>query len=447
MANKSTTSPGRTPDGIVPKGPEVTRHLFGGVLVEDGAGHYPGLELLNLVFRGEADDLLPRKGTTFRLRSHDFARKLVWSDEFPRHPARRSVLLNGHTEDAIRHLLECLQLEIPNQAKKADWARAHFFPYTRSLIHWDARNPKRGAAGSAVLERRYLRGGGALAYRVLRADPDEERRSRCQGGFESLYPSSADSPLGALAEVLAGHGVSQSEPKPDLIEAQCSARDDALEELYREGMVTILGQVQISSVSRIRAVMAWTGFWLVTMQHSRAYSSLGRPPAAIICDCGANHQQLRRAAQKSFKDAQSVILDAVDAGFAELSKSDKKLPQRQRNSIWGFCWSTAATVGILNARRGRRHFTLGLDILETLVFAGIPRGEEKPFEWFVDDWLYQRCGIVVGRRAAEQEGLLADLDASIFEDNETQLQDQMAAAGLLRQYSDATRMVGAEEIS
>ena len=112
----------------------------------------------------------------------------------------------------------------------------------------------------------------------------------------------------------------------------------------------------------------------------------------------------------------------------------------------GFFGATAATVKLLNAWGGRRHFTLGLDMLETLVLAGIRSRGEKSFEWFLDYWLYERCGLVVGRRAAERARLLDTFDASIFEDNESQLQNQMAAAGLLKQYSDATRMVGAEGI-
>jgi hypothetical protein len=41
------------------KGPEVSRELFGGVLDFDAAGHYPGLELLNFIYCGVGEDLLP----------------------------------------------------------------------------------------------------------------------------------------------------------------------------------------------------------------------------------------------------------------------------------------------------------------------------------------------------------------------------------------------------
>ena len=117
------------------------------------------------------------------------------------------------------------------------------------------------------------------------------------------------------------------------------------------------------------------------------------------------------------------------------------LAKAQRNRMKSFFWATAATVKLLNSWRGRRHFTFGLDILETLVLAATQGKSELTFAEFVDDWLYGHCRLVVGRNAAEQSGLLASFDASIFEDNENHLAMQMHAAGLLTQYSDATRMV------
>jgi hypothetical protein len=61
----------------------------------------------------------------------------------------------------------------------------------------------------------------------------------------------------------------------------------------------------------------------------------------------------------------------------------------------------------------------------------------------LSEWLYEKCRIVIGRSAAEKSNLLTSLDSSIFEDNENELSNQMSAAGLLTQYSDATRMVSA----
>ena len=85
---------------------------------------------------------------------------------------------------------------------------------------------------------------------------------------------------------------------------------------------------------------------------------------------------------------------------------------------------------------------LGLHILEPLVLAATESTDQISFEEFTYDWLFGRCGLVVSRRAAEECDLLKTIDASVFEDNEAHLADQMKAAGLLVEYSDATRMVG-----
>ena len=74
------------------KGPEISRRLFGGVLDCDGAGHYPGLELLNFVFCTEGEQLLPA-GDSIRMtrQAHEFARQLVWDEDFSKNPKKDDV--------------------------------------------------------------------------------------------------------------------------------------------------------------------------------------------------------------------------------------------------------------------------------------------------------------------------------------------------------------------
>jgi hypothetical protein len=419
------------------KGPDVSRNLFGGVLEYDGSGHYPGLELLNMIIGTEGDVKFP-SGETVAIKriAHDFARRLVWDNEFERHPKRRDVLVDEPTEDAIRRLMECLQLDIPSSKKKPAWGRAHFFPYSQSLIHWDARE-RPARSNNIRIERLYLRGGGSLAYRVLRLDPDPKRLEKCRTGFDALF-SDHDSPLERLVAVLSDHGEKDQKPKIDEIERDSFVRNDALDDLYRDGVVKIVEHQELSTVSRIKALMNWTGFWLILIQHQRAAESIDASPPYTIVDCSGAHPQLRRASQRNLKDAQALIVHAIDKA---VKNSNGVLPKSRRNSMRSFYWATAATIKLLNAWRGRRHFTLGLDILETLVLAATREQAELTFEEFVDDWLYGKCRLVVGRRAAERSGLLRSFDASIFEDNENHLAIQMEAAGLLTQYSDATRMV------
>ena len=422
----------------IKKAPEVSRNLFGGVLVYDGAGHYPGLELLNFVFGTETGRLLADEDPIrIRRRSHDFARKLVWDEEgFSDDPRKESVVFNDDSEIALRRLLECLQLEIPNLKKRPSWERAHFFPYTRSLIHWDARRRAQGVG----IERRYLRGGGALAFHVLRKDADSERRERIENGLRNLYGLTESGALEQLASVLLEQGYQDAEVQADDIEPQSEIFDDGLEELYVSGTENILGHTELPSVIRIRSLLSWTAFWLVTVQHFRAARYLGQEESFLICDCGSQYPQLRRASQRCLKEKQALILEAVDA---EVSQLEGTLPDKQRNSIRGFFWASAATIGLLNAWRGRRHFTLGIGMIESLVLASTPKDSELTFEKFLHEELFHKFRLVVGRASAEEAGLVSSIDASVFEDNENHLSVQMSAAGFLTEYSDATRMVGA----
>lgn len=419
-------------------GPDISRKIFGGVLDYDSAGHYPGLELLNFVYCTVSERLLPdTESIKLRRQAHEFARQLVWDEEFSRNPKKREVLYDDETEVALRHLLKCLQLDIPSLTKSPTWERAHFFPYSKSLIHWDARRKSIRGQQTVSIQRRYLRGGGALAYRVLRLDPNPSRLERLRTGFEKLFPAEKETALERLAKVLLENGTQDDSPATDMIERDSKLVDDGLDDILRNGIVNILERHELSTVARVRSIMNWTAFWLILIQHRRASQSLGKEKSFIICDCGANHPQLRRASQRCLKELQSVILEAADS-----EAEPERLNRQARNKIRGFFWATAATIKLLNSWRGRRHFTLGIDVIETLVFASTSGTADIPFDKFIDGWLYDYCGLVIGRRSAEKSGLLESFDASIFEDNEERLAIQMKAAGLLTEYSDATRMVG-----
>lgn len=423
-------------ESIVLKGAEISKELFGGVFDSDGAGFYPGLELINLIFCS-GSEILPNSGSAKIVRrAHDFTRRLVWDDSFSSQPGRRDTLLDDESEEALRQMFECLQLPIPGLRKAPTWARAHFFPYTRSLIHWDAKDrKKRGKEVS--MERQYFRGGGAMAFHVLRVDQDKSRHSEIVEGFKNLYPDS-DSPLERVAAEFARNGHSDASPVEDQLEGKTVILNDSLEDLYRDGIKRVLSHNNLSGVSRIRAVINWTAFWLICMQVKRSAFAANDTDKHLICDCGGTSPQLRRASQRCLIEIQSLIASAVSALVDE---KDGDLPKKQLNNLKAFFTSTAATIGLLNARTGRRHFSPGLDLVETLVLAGIEEGGEMTFDAFLFEWLHQKCGLIIGRRAAEGTGVISSLDAGIFEDNEEALAAQMAAQGLLTTYSDATRMV------
>lgn len=425
--------------------PEVSRRLYGGVLEYDAAGYYAGIELINMIVCSSGHQPLdPSADLKLERRSHDFGRRLGWKEDFETDPRCRNVVGDEESALVLRALLRCLQLEIPNSKKEPRWERVHFFPYTRSLVHWDARERagKKGENNGATarIERTYLRGGGALAHRILRADPDSNRLKETRDGLEQLFSVTDLSPLEYLASTLKGAGYNDPKPVSDEIEQVSESRDDPFEDVYRDGVRSIVGHTDVTSPARVRALLSWTALWLLLMQYRRSLQHLELSYRPLICDCGSGRPQLRRASQMSLKDAQQTILSALTAAAPELS--DKACSQ-----IRGFFVSSAATIGFLNAWTGRRHFTFSTNMLETLVLACIPLGSELSFERFVTGVLGDRLGMVVGRNAAEQAGLLTAIDASVFEESETRLAAQMAAAGLMTQYSDATRMISTEGLA
>lgn len=417
--------------------PDITQKLFGGIFDVDGSGHYPGLELINLVVCC-AEGTLPSTEKVHVVRAaHDFARRLIADNDMPQEKVAE-VLMNEHTIHAISHLLRCLELEVPNVVSSKSWERTHFFPYTRSLVHWDARRPR--AEGSPpLLERRYYRGAGAYVFSVLRRDSDMTRLQSLRDGFDSLYPRDRRSPLEQLASTLREKGLVDAHPSLDKIEERSELRGDGWEDLLRDGMRNLLSHRSLPTVQRVRAVMNWTSLWLVLMEAARALKMVGTPTLSLIVDCAGTHPQLRKAAQRCFKD----IVGVIEHVSREEGARQGSLSPVQLGKIRAFYGNTAAAGGLLNAWKGRRHFALRLPAIEAMVLAAVPAGTEIEFDRFLTEWLYERCGIVVGREGASRAGLLKEFDGTIFEENERRLADQMKAAGMLKVFSDATRMVHA----
>jgi hypothetical protein len=424
------------------KGPDISRSLFGGVFDIDGAGLFPGLELINLIVCGEGE-MLPGeeiKKIWILRHSHDFARKLVTDHLTP--ALKSQVLMDDHSQIAVAHLLRCLELGSHSKVRAKSWERIHFFPYTRSLVHWDARQRKNKTSDihgeRTQIERRYLRGGGAYAYSVLRLDQNLDRLDSIRRGFASLYPKDFSSPLESLAAALLKHGESDSVSVPDQMESISLVKNDVMDNLYREGMFNILNNDSCSVVQRIRAIMNWTGIWLVLLEAYRSSQFLGKQSFGIILDCAGAHSQLRRASQKCLKEQ---LLNIEQAAESKAIQENGTITKPQINKIKGFFSNTAAACGLLNSLKGRRHFTIKLIAIEALVLAATDKAIEQSFENFVSNWLGDRCGLIIGSEAASKAGMLEYFDATIFEENERQLAEQMKAAGMLQVYSDATRMV------
>lgn len=417
------------------KAPVLSTEIFGGVLDTDNSGAYPGLELINFILCVK-EGVLPSVISVNILRSaHDFARRLIWDDTLSKEKISE-VLLDDHSKNAIRKLLKCLELPLPNITKQPSWQRIHFFPYTKSLVHWDARF-NRSDSDQVSIERRYLRGAGAYAYNVLRFDKDMKRLEHIRAALTDIYFSNEESPLESLAKTLKSHGKVDESPVEDIIESRSrSMLNDEMDELYRVGMSNILSHKNLSSATKTRAIVNWTGIWFIIMGNFRAQTSAEDSPCNLIVDCAGINQQLRRSSQRSLKEFLKRISDSIDYHL-----KGRYITSNQSQKIKGFFPSTAATCKLINSLKGRRHFTFGLDCIETLAMACVSESSEVPFDEFVHEWLYKRMFLIVDRKSAQIAGLFESLDATIFEENEQKLLEQLNAVGVLKVYSDATKMI------
>jgi hypothetical protein len=75
-----------------------------------------------------------------------------------------------------------------------------------------------------------------------------------------------------------------------------------------------------------------------------------------------------------------------------------------------FLTGTLATAGALNAHTGRRHFTVSLELIESLVHASLRPGEEMPYEHFCERVLFDRLAMVVDPSSGAQVRLTDDID-------------------------------------
>ena len=433
--------------------PDFSHHVFGGVLEYDSAGYYSGLELLNLIYCNHTKEVLPseKEIRVFR-QSMDFARKLVWDNFFQTDTRKDEVLVDQVTVENLARLLECLQLEIPNAIKKPAWHRAHFFPYTKNLIHYDARRKKRteDVDHKVEMERKYLRGSGALAFKVLRLNPDVDQKKRISKGLEALFSGSEESALDSIVRVFKEKSLADSNPSYDEIEdKKTSCRNDELDEVYRFGVANIVSYKSLSSAIRTKALVNWTGIWLTLVQSVRAENFLDPESDAtpFIIDAGNSNKKLRQASASNFKEKLSSIERSIEKAvslYNETAPSEKgfSLSGKARNSVRGFFALSCATLELVNSFRGKRHFTLGVNALETFVMAGIKEGEELEYSKFLNDWLGKRCKLLIGHKLAEELGYFERFDGSIFKSNDTSFSNHLSAAGLLTEYSDETKMVG-----
>lgn len=426
-------------------GTKLSYLIYGGNLTIDNAGASAGIELLNYIFgANDASHCLAKGDTLNYVRyGHHKARLLAHlrvDEEITKNKNAAAqfedIVFDGpKAKEVLGGLFAGLQMIPPNVKKTTDagWTRRLFFPFTKSLIHWDVK------PSNARIERVWMRGAGALLYKILRKDPDSERLRAIEVGLANLYKTTEDSPLDHLASFFR-NASPNTKVTSDEVESKSKFGRDDFEDVFREGVFNILkgAEKNIPSVSRVKALLDWSTIWLVLMQYRRSEAFLERAVQPIVCDCRVSGSALRRLARKQLNHVVTTIGEALAYDKEEEYQAIKP---GQRNKVRGFFASSASSIGLINAYTGSRYFTLKVNTLDAIVAALLPSGNEVSFSEFVDNLLPNKLGIVVSRNAARNSGLLDANDATIFESNEKDLAVQMKAAGLLEAYSDATQMV------
>lgn len=462
---------------------EAQKVLFGGTLASQGRGHYVTLELLaicrgvtSLLSRNGESDTRPLRAPesddkflVFDKSSHDVARRLLHeclagSTHRIAGDRRRKLTADTATDTTLEwvsNLLAALTVPRPFTRSIPDWGGFHLYPYVGELIHHDAVFRAASASEQVSLERYFYRGGGALAYQLLRADSDLERLEDLRSSFARAVADGGTA-LGKLASVLSTYdvvGSNSSDPgagafdfRDDTVVPHVEGRESAWTSLLREGCHRILSS-HAPQAKQIEHLMHWVPYAIARHQLDLAGRAIGRLPidltetASVPLDA-SGHSQLRVVARNEFSAHRRWIADAVATKAesqlsGELSEGLQRHLNKQGEETSKFYASTMAVVGAINANSGLRHYTMNSSLLEAIVFATVSPETSIPFEEFCGQVLARRLGLVVDSRGAEARGFAAWIDQSQWEFNAAVLGERLVGLGLMTNLSDATRMVEA----
>jgi hypothetical protein len=472
---------------------EVVLRLFGVNLERQGRGFYVPLEMLAIargVHLAHQED--PEKfaglldggaDVAYRRTSHDLARRIatrariVEGDE----ELSKAVELDSPETMATLHaLFSSLLVEIPGRRSQPGWFGVHIYPFVGELIHYDAverrikqsdassknSDKKRKQAGKVApginapsIERYLFRDGGGWAYKVLRSDPDSDRKEATRKGLADLVQDSG-TPLGNLAKALSAHDFDYDEAPVKGTDEGITLHEDLSPwpGLLREGTRNIVTRIAtVPRAKRTESLMHWVPYCLARHQLHLARTKLGATDqVSILLDFGNEATPLRRESQKNLTGFRNDIVNAINVQAREMIDETEGNEARRRRyerftkeagnavaSPRAFFSETLAAVGALNATVGRRHFTMKPPMLEGLVSATIPQGTEMEFDQFCE-LLYEKYGLVIENKVAAASPLAYEVDPSFLDHNGKAFREKLAAIGLLTQYSDATSMVRGE---
>lgn len=437
-------------------GDAVVKRTFGASLYDQGRGFYVTLELLALIWgtsaagRGVLPDSV--EPLVFHRRSHDFAQRLATSmDELSREEL--GYLEGAVTAETLHDLFSSLTVPIPGRRSVPKWGGRHLYPYVGELVHYDAvHREKRGKLPPGPqIERYFYRGGGGLAHKLLRTDPDRRRLDATRGGLGELVAQS-DGPLGRLAKALTEHDSATAETGfiDELEHEAFEVEGSPWPELLRLGVRNIVARSALPQARRVESLMHFVPYCVARHQHACALRALDAGVApAIPVDCRSAASPIREAARASADEAKGVVYRALERVAQSMGATDllRLRSQKWRESSRGFFAGTLGSVGALNAMGGKRHFCLRTDLLESFVLVLLEPGAECSFEDFCSLHLHARLGVVVDSHSAGRERTLSRINRAEFQENAEELARSLRDLGLLHEFSDATRIVRAEVTS
>ncbi|MFF2134465.1 hypothetical protein [Streptomyces sp. NPDC058193] len=470
---------------------EVVLRLFGVNLEQQGRGFYVPLEMLAIArgvylahredpekFAGLLDD---GPGTAYKRTSHDLARRIATKArivEGDEELGKAVELDSPETMETLHALFSSLLVEIPGRRSQPSWFGAHIYPFVGELIHYDAverrvkqldakKSAKKRKQATKVavgtnaprIERYLFRDGGSWAYKVLRADPDPDRKEATRQGLRDLVQDSG-TPLGNLAKALSAHDFDYDEAPVEDSDTGIELYEDLSPwpDVLREGARNIVTRIAtVPRAKRTESLMHWVPYCLARHQLHLARTKLGATNReSILLDFGNEATPLRRESQKNLAGFRNDIVNAINVQARVMigeAKGDEDKERRYGRftkeggtavaSPRAFFSETLAAVGALNATAGRRHFTMKPPMLEALVSATVAQDAEMEFDKFCT-LLHEKYGLVMEDKVAAASPLAYEVDPSVLDHNGKAFREKLAAIGLLTQYSDATSMVRGE---
>jgi hypothetical protein len=429
--------------------------LFGSNLQQQGRGLYVGLELL-AICKGVIEaggELLadPEETISYRRRSLDLARRLATGNAIPADQLDGAVEGTG-TAATLQALFSSLVVQIPGRRVEPRWFAAHLYPFVGELVHYDAVERR----GAPAIERYVFRDGGGFVYRTLRTDPDEERRVRVREALRDLVKDSGTA-LGRVAAALRAHDAAKADGEFVDESERTAVVDDEHSpwpELIRAGCDHIGRRAGVPRAKRIEQLLHWVPYCLARHQLSLARRALGLAEGLCPIDMTYAANPIRKRSQEALTEFRWNIVSAL----AQVARRQAEASGDPTAEIWrrytgsnptfaasprAFFTESLAAVGALNATAGRRHFTFKPEMLEAMLAATTPPGEEPEFEAYCRS-LHDELGLVIGPAEARTAGLTDDIDSESFTSNLIGFRQRLEASGLLTRYSDATDLVHGE---